>query len=99
MSQEDIRDKAKRTWKNAEDLVAGLTDSAHRELSETAPKLTNALDEQFDNAAKAFSKAMNDIDKKTAKEQGDLLRAYRSFLQKQTEMIDRRLNEKRDQLT
>lgn len=95
MPGDEIKAKAKQTWKSAQELANSLTDAAHKELAKSAPRLTNALDEQFDNASKAFSNAMNEIDRKTAKEQADLLRAYRSFLQKQTEMIDKKLNEKK----
>ncbi len=93
MSQQEIKDKAKQTLKSAQELVNSLTDAAHAELSKTAPKLAKTLDQEFDKAAGAFSDTLRTVDKSSSKEQAQLLGAYRSFLQKQTELIDRRLKD------
>lgn len=96
MSQEEIKEKAGKMFRSAQDLASSLTDAAHQQLAATAPKLTNALDTQLDNAAKAFSDAIDAVDRRTAQEQIQLLTAYKSFLQKQNEYIERRLREKKE---
>jgi ABC-type transporter Mla subunit MlaD len=93
MSQEEIKEKAKQTLKSAQEFVDSLTDAAHAELAKAAPKLTQTLDAEFDKAIGVFSDTLKAADQKSAKEQAELLGAYRSFLRKQTELIDRRLKE------
>ena len=93
MSQQEIKEKAKQTLKSAQELVNSLADAAHAELAKTAPGLTKTLDAEVDKAARAFTDTLRTADQKSAKEQAELLGAYRAFLQKQTELIDRRLKE------
>src|SRR5262245_59152637 len=69
MSQQEIKDKARETLKSAQELMSTLTDTAHKELAKSAPKLTNALDNEFEKATNAFSDTINTIGERATKEQ------------------------------
>ena len=87
----EVKQKAKETVKSAAELLEAVKNSAHARLSKEAPKVVNAIDDSFDRASKGLTDALKTIDKRTSKEQSELLGAYRSFLQKQTEIIDRKM--------
>lgn len=92
MSSAQVREKAKQTLESVRELIIAVKEAMHEELRKKAPNVINALDKQIDKAAKGFSNTLKIIDKKTSKEQLELLKAYRSFLQKQIEMIDSRIS-------
>jgi hypothetical protein len=56
------------------------------------PKVANYLDKSIDEASKGFSDVMGSLDKRTSVEQQELLKAYSSFLQKQVQLVDKRLS-------
>ena len=91
MSADEVRAKARETAKSARELLDVVEKAVNARLSKEAPKVKNALDDSFDKASKGMTDALNTIDKRTSKEQSELLKAYKSFLQKQTEFIDKRM--------
>ncbi len=91
MSGQDVKAKAKQTAKSAAELLDAVKKAVQASLSKNAPKVANALDSSFDKASKGLVDTLETIDKGTAKEQAELLKAYRSFLQKQTEIIDKKI--------
>ena len=91
MSSEEIKAKAKETAKNVGELLESVKKAVHARLSKEAPKVVNTLDSSFDKASKSLADSLAAIDKRTTKEQSELLKAYKSFLQKQTEIIDRKM--------
>jgi hypothetical protein len=92
MSSDEVKVKAKETLKNAKELLKAVRTSVHAELERTAPRVVNTLDRSFDKASRSLSDTLTVIDKKTGKDQLELLKAYRSFLQKQTEIIQTRIS-------
>jgi hypothetical protein len=96
MSTEEVRAKARQTAKSAGELLDAVKRAAHARLSKEAPKVVNALDDSFDRAAKGLTDTLNTIDKRTSKEQAELLKAYRSFLQKQAEIVDKKMASMKD---
>ena len=86
------REKVRETIKSTEEFLDNAKKSLQEEFSRTAPRFEHALDRSLDEAGQALSNAMNSIDKKTSPEQLDLLNGYRSFLQRQVEFVDARMN-------
>ncbi len=95
MSSEEVKAKAKETAKNAGELLDAVTRAARARLSREVPNVADALDSSFAKASKGLTEALKTVDEMTRKEQAELLGAYRSFLQKQTEIIDRTMDSKR----
>lgn len=91
MSADEVKAKAKETAKNARELLDAVERAINARLSKEVPKVTNALDDSFAKASKGFTDAMKTIDKRTSKEQSELLKGYQSFLQKQNEIIEKRI--------
>ena len=65
--------------------------STAKVVQNTAPKVSRALDGTMAKAGEVFRRTMNIVDKEARETQVDFLHAYRSFLSKQVEFIDRRL--------
>jgi hypothetical protein len=97
MSTQEVREKAKQTAKSVGELLDSVKKAAHARLSKEAPRVVNALDGSFDKASKGLTDTLRTIDKRTAKEQAELLKAYKSFLEKQTEIIERRMSSMKNQ--
>lgn len=93
VSSGEVKQKAKETLKSATELLKAVKESVHTELETTAPKVVNTLDRSFDKASSGLSDTLRVIDRKTGKEQIELLKAYGSFLQKQSEMIQSRISD------
>ncbi|HUI00037.1 MAG TPA: hypothetical protein VLX56_00225 [Nitrososphaerales archaeon] len=93
----EVKEKAKQTAKSAAELLDAVKKAANARLSKEAPKVVNALDGSFDKASKGLADTLKTIDKRTAKEQAELLKAYKSFLQKQTEIIDKKMASMKEQ--
>ena len=77
--------------KSTEEFIESTKESLQRELSKTAPKIQHDLDRSLEEAGRGLSNALSSIEKKTNREQADLLNAYKSFLQKQIAFVDDRL--------
>ncbi|MDG6901672.1 MAG: hypothetical protein JRM80_06890 [Nitrososphaerota archaeon] len=88
MEQQEEKKSSVRTirklLKNAESTVqAGIT--------KTTPVLMKTLDKSMRKAASALTDALNTVDKKSAEDQIELLKLHRKFLEKQTAVIDDRV--------
>lgn len=97
MSTEEVRAKAKQTAKSVGELLDAVKKAAHARLSKEAPRVVNALDSSFDKASKGLADTLKTIDKRTSKEQAELLKAYKSFLQKQAEIIEKKMASMKEQ--
>ena len=91
MSADEVKAKAKQTAKSIGELLDAVEMAARARLSKEAPKVVNTLDGSFDKATKGLTATLKTIEKRTTKEQAELLKAYKSFLQKQAEIIDKRI--------
>lgn len=91
MSAQEVKQKAKETLKSVREMLAKSEKAVHQQLEKTTPKVVNTLDASFEKASRGMSETLSTIDRKTRKEQIELLKAYRSFLQKQVDLIDGRL--------
>ena len=86
-----MRDSVASSIKNAEEFMESTKQSLQKELSERAPKIQHDLDRSLEDAGRGLSNVLSSMEKKTNREQVDLLNAYKSFLKKQTAFVDDRL--------
>lgn len=91
MSAQEVKLKLKETIRSARELLLTLKKATHEQLRRTAPKVTHTLDKSFDRASKGLSDTLKLISKKTTREQLELLRSYRSLLQKQNEFVEAKI--------
>ena len=73
-----------------------FAESTSKFVQETAPKVSATIDESLDRAAETFTRTMTHIDSQTKPQQVKLLKAYRTFLSKQVDMIEKRLKKLKD---
>jgi hypothetical protein len=71
--------------------LASAVDSTSRFVQEKAPKVSATIDETLEKTSETFKRTMNTIDAETKTQQVKLLRAYKSFLSKQVDAIEKRL--------
>ena len=88
-------DKIRRDVSHAsKDLAsAGKTwiGSTTKFVKEVSPKVSATIDESLEKASEVFARTMTQIDSQTSPQQVKLLKAYKSFLSKQVDMIEKRL--------
>jgi hypothetical protein len=60
-------------------------------VEDVTPKVSATVDDGFEKASKTFTRTMRNINTQTKPQQARLLKAYRSFLSKQVELIEKRL--------
>jgi hypothetical protein len=77
--------------KSAEEFVDSTKKSLQEELSRTTPKIEHALDQSLDEAGLALTNALKSVEKKTSREQLEVLNGYRTFLQGQIAFVDDRI--------
>src|SRR5438132_1498304 len=65
--------------------------STSKFVQDKAPKVSATIDETLEKTSETFKRTMNTIDAQTKTQQIKLLRAYRSFLSKQIDVIEKRL--------
>ncbi|MBI2185420.1 MAG: hypothetical protein HYU39_10750 [Thaumarchaeota archaeon] len=87
----EVKRRVKETLKSSKEFLVGAEKSIQEELSKTTPKLTHTLDTSIDKAGQGLSNALTSIEKKTSVEQLLLLKAYRSFLQKQVDFVNAKI--------
>ena len=97
MSSQELKLKLKETFKSVRELLIALRKATHEQLTRTAPRVARTLDKSFDRASRSLSDTLKLISKKTNREQLELLKAYRSFLQKQTEFVEAKIRALEDQ--
>jgi hypothetical protein len=66
-------------------------DSTSKFVQDKAPKVSATIDETLGKTSVTFKRTMNAIDAETNTQQVKLLRAYKSFLSKQVDIIEKRL--------
>jgi predicted S18 family serine protease len=98
MSKEEVKKAWGETVRSVKELVQSVSKATHDELSRTAPKVANTLDNSFKQASKDLENTLRAIDEKSTKEQLHLLTAWDSFLQKQREMLDAKIRRLRERM-
>ena len=93
MSSEEVKAKAKETLRSVKELLKTVTEGVDAELKKNAPRVANTLDRSFETASKSLTDTLGVIDRKTGKEQLELLKAYKSFIQKQAEILQGRISD------
>ncbi len=73
--------------------TAGKTwrESTEKFVQDVSPKVSATLDETMNKTSEAFKKTVATIDEQTRPQQVTLLRAYKVFLSKQVDLIEKRL--------
>ncbi|TMI25270.1 hypothetical protein E6H24_05330 [Candidatus Bathyarchaeota archaeon] len=66
-------------------------DSTNRFVKDVSPKVSSTIDDTLEKASETFKRTMTSIDTQTKPQQVKLLRAYRSFLSRQVDLIEKRL--------
>jgi hypothetical protein len=61
-------------------------------VQKTSPKVAATIDDSLERASQTFKHTMKTIDTQTRPQQVKLLKAYRSFLSKQVDAIEKKLN-------
>src|SRR6266540_3094005 len=96
-SNRDIRatvDKIRRDLSHASKDIrsAGKTwaASTSKFVQDVSPKVAATIDESLERASQTFKHTMTTIDAQTKPQQVKLLQAYRSFLSKQVDAIEKR---------
>lgn len=74
----------------AKDLLKKAEVTVQAKLAKTTPAVVRTVDRSMDTASKALSDTLKAISARSAKEQAELLKHYRWFLQKQIDLIDAR---------
>ena len=69
-----------------------MVDTTSKFVQHNAPKVSATIDETLEKTSESFKRTMNSIDSETKTQQVKLLRAYKSFLSKQVDVIEKRLN-------
>ena len=66
-------------------------DSTSKFVQDKGPKVSATIDETLEKTSETFKRTMKSIDAETKTQQVKLLRAYKSFLSKQIDVIEKRL--------
>ena len=93
---EKIRRDIAHASKDLASASKSFAESTSKFVQETAPKVSASIDESLDRAAETFTRTMTHIDSQTKPQQVKLLKAYRIFLSKQVDMIEKRLEKLKD---
>jgi len=97
-SREEIRDLLRvvrnEVQKFSKDLATATqraVDSTEKAVRHVSPRVTGTLDEGMKDASESFRRVMGSVDSQTKKQQVKLLQAYKLFLSKQADAIEKRL--------
>jgi F0F1-type ATP synthase membrane subunit b/b' len=90
-TKERVNKSVKDTIKSAEEFIESTKKSLQTELSKTTPKIEHALDQSLDDAGQALTNALKSVEKKTSREQLEMLNGYRAFLLGQISFVDDRI--------
>ncbi len=66
-------------------------ESTTKFVERVSPKVSATIDEGLERASESFTRTMTNIGLQTKPQQVKLLKAYRSFLSKQVDLIEKRL--------
>jgi hypothetical protein len=89
-------ERIRRDMDHARRDLASAVDSTSKFVQDKAPKVSSTIDETLEKTSETFKRTMNTIDAETKTQQVKLLRAYKSFLSKQVDVIEKRLNRLRE---
>lgn len=92
MTAEQGTGAARQTLKTVREMLEKAEESAHTALKKAAPAVQKSVDASLEAASKGFTATMKSVDGGTAKEQAELLKAYRKVLAAQLDLVDSRLN-------
>ena len=94
----DIEEAVKRIRKDIDHLGKDLTtasrswkDSTEKFVQGVTPKVSATLDDAIEKTSETFKRTMSAINRQTRQQQVSLLRAYKSFLLTQVDVIEKRL--------
>jgi DNA integrity scanning protein DisA with diadenylate cyclase activity len=94
----DIEEAVKRIRKDIDHQIKDLTtagrnwkDSTEKFVQDVTPKVSSTLDDTIERTSETFKKTMSAIDRQTRQQQVSLLRAYKSFLSTQVDVVEKRL--------
>ncbi|TMI54881.1 hypothetical protein E6H15_05115 [Candidatus Bathyarchaeota archaeon] len=68
-----------------------MVGSTSKFVQDVSPKVSATIDESLERASETFKRTMTTIDKQTKPQQVKLLKAYRLFLSKQVDAVEKRL--------
>jgi hypothetical protein len=88
---ERVNKSVRDSIKSTEEFIESTKKSLQAQFSEKAPGIEHALDRPLEQAGQALSNALTSVDKKTSREQLELLNGYRAFLQGQIAFVDERI--------
>jgi len=84
-------ERIRRDMDHARRDLASAVDSTSKFVQDKGPKVSATIDETLEKASETFKRTMKSIDAETKTQQVKLLRAYKSFLSKQIDVIEKRL--------
>lgn len=73
-----------------------LVESTTKFVQDVSPKVSATIDESLERASETFKRTMTTIDTQTKPQQVKLLQAYRTFLSRQVDAIEKRLKKLRE---
>jgi gas vesicle protein len=88
---ERIRRDMEHARKDLTSASKTVVDSTSKFVKETSPKVSATIDETIERTSETFKRTMTRIDSETKPQQVKLLKAYRSFLSRQIDVIEKRL--------
>jgi len=84
-------ERIRRDMDHARRDLASAVDSTSKFVQDKGPKVSATIDETLEKTSETFKRTMKSIDAETKTQQVKLLRAYKSFLSKQIDVIEKRL--------
>jgi gas vesicle protein len=88
---ERIRRDMEHARKDLSSASKTVVDSTSKFVKETSPKVSATIDDTIEKTSETFKRTMTRIDSETKPQQVKLLKAYRSFLSRQVDVIEKRL--------
>lgn len=89
---EEQDSRGRQTMKSVRQILDKAEKSAQTALKKAAPAVQKSVETSMEAASKGFTATMRSIDTATAREQFDLLNAYKKVLSAQVNLVDSRLN-------
>jgi len=84
-------ERIRRDMDHARRDLASAVDSTSKFVQDKGPKVSATIDETLEKTSETFKRTMKSIDAETKTQQIKLLRAYKSFLSRQIDVIEKRL--------
>jgi hypothetical protein len=87
-----MRKEMQKVTKDLASATQEIVQSTQKVVRDYSPKVAATLDETMKDTSQALRRAMSNIDNQTKGQQVKLLQSYKSFLYKQADIIEKRLN-------